>query len=232
MKKYILTDKQGFTAAHDRLKPGRFTHAAKSTAKKDPMLRTIASGSDSPLLAILESPDAVNPEAKLFMLNTWNISIDSADPKAYTTVKEVPIPAVSAQHKMLIAINMVHEIYKDEAFEKWARGWLSGEDRSAESARAIKKAIEKENAENKELQELSTTFAAAGNTPEQAQEQQDILGHAWHVVNAAELADNSDPNSNEVSREIASAVKGIEKYADVTHWAELAERVINTKAAA
>ena len=56
--------------------------------------------------------------------------------KTLTTIKEIPSPEVSREQKIAFGILCAKEVCKGKAWNKWADKWLSGEDRSKESADA------------------------------------------------------------------------------------------------
>ena len=53
-----------------------------------------------------------------------------------TTIKQLPLPEVTLEQRVELAIRCAMEVYKDENWLTWAEKWLSGEDRSKESAYA------------------------------------------------------------------------------------------------
>ena len=54
--------------------------------------------------------------------------------KTLTTVREIPLPAVTTEMRVRFAILCAKEVCADLPWNAWANGWLSGEDRSAEAA--------------------------------------------------------------------------------------------------
>ena len=57
--------------------------------------------------------------------------------KTLTTLKQIPLPEISTEQRIAIAIRCAQLAYKDDpAWDTWASKWLSGEDRSGESAKA------------------------------------------------------------------------------------------------
>jgi hypothetical protein len=54
--------------------------------------------------------------------------------KSLTTIKEIPLPEITDEQKIKFAIYCALEVYQEEKFVSWANKWLSGEDRTAESA--------------------------------------------------------------------------------------------------
>ncbi len=54
--------------------------------------------------------------------------------KTCTTVRKIPLPAMTTEQRIEIAIRCVKEVYKDKEWNEWADRWLSGEDRTANAA--------------------------------------------------------------------------------------------------
>ena len=52
--------------------------------------------------------------------------------KSVTTGKEIPLPKITPEQRIEIAIRCTLKVYHDPEFVKWANKWLSGEDRSSE----------------------------------------------------------------------------------------------------
>ena len=61
-----------------------------------------------------------------------------------TTVKEISLPEVSATQRVAFAILCAKEVCKDPEWSAWADNWLSGKDRTRESARAAARAAARE----------------------------------------------------------------------------------------
>ena len=84
-----------------------------------------------------------------------------------TTVKEISLPEVTTEQRVAFAILCAKEVYKDPEWSAWANEWLSGKDRTRESARAAARAAARE--------DLSP--GAAADAAEQS---------AWTAVGAAD----------------------------------------------
>ncbi len=54
--------------------------------------------------------------------------------KVFTTIRRVPIPIITTEHRVEIAIRASLLVYHKPSYVKWANNWLSGKDRSAASA--------------------------------------------------------------------------------------------------
>ena len=93
-----------------------------------------------PLLAVLMNPNHANfINPKLWEAEASgemkHESLKSGC-KTLTTIKEIPLPEVSVTQKIAFAILCAKEVCKDEKWNSWADKWLSGEDRSKETAYA------------------------------------------------------------------------------------------------
>ena len=60
--------------------------------------------------------------------------------KTLTTIKQYPLPYLSMEERVKIAIYCALSIYKKESFVAWAKNWLNGTDRSYKSARTASNA--------------------------------------------------------------------------------------------
>ena len=53
-----------------------------------------------------------------------------------TAVSEIPVPAVTEEHRIRFGILCALEVYDDKEFASWARSWLDDKDRTAIAAHA------------------------------------------------------------------------------------------------
>ena len=137
---YKLTDKFGRTK--DNTQWGEnVSHAAKGDGKRlcsDGWIHYYT----HPLIAVLMNPihaDFTNP--KLWEAEASGKIINEAlksGCKTLTTIKEIPLPEVSGVQKIAFGILCAKEVYDDKAWNKWADKWLSGDDRSKETANAAR----------------------------------------------------------------------------------------------
>jgi hypothetical protein len=113
----------------------------KKTAAKGKMKlckNTVLHYYDSPLLAVLLNPihaDIVNP--RLFELETSKVFVTDQlkfGCKSQTLVKEIPLPEITTNQKIAVAIICALEVYQEKSFAEWANNWLSGKDRTARAA--------------------------------------------------------------------------------------------------
>ena len=91
-----------------------------------------------PLLAAFLNPihgDIHNPRLFLIsvdkIVNTDGLKFAS---KSQTILEEMPYPDISTEKRIEIAIRIAKTVYKDEKWNEWADRWLSGTDRSGDSA--------------------------------------------------------------------------------------------------
>ena len=57
-----------------------------------------------------------------------------------TTIKQLPLPEITLEQKIEFGIRCVMQVCKNKNWLTWANKWLSGEDRSQESALAVRNA--------------------------------------------------------------------------------------------
>ena len=91
-----------------------------------------------PLLAVLMNPN----HAKFVNPKLWEAEASGemkhellkSGCKTLTTIREIPLPKVSRIQRIAFVILCAKEVCKDEKWNSWADKWLSGEDRSKETA--------------------------------------------------------------------------------------------------
>lgn len=226
MKKYILTDAAGRTAAGHPVVPGKRIHSARFK-KDDPLFQIIAAGHNQELLALLDGAAAAADGSRLFLIQTWTVNVDARDPKAYTVIREVPLPEVSLEQKLGFAVAASARLLNHGLYGKWAALWLSGDDRGADTASHMRAILE---------DELKT--AAGGKLPATEQLRRlgqqsvalDSLQRALHVTGAAVLAATSPVDEKAVLAEIARAVSGLEHYDKQLDLARLCQETLNPAA--
>ena len=82
------------------------------------------------------------PYAKLRECDA-DVELDDGTKLGCTRVRagrEMPIPSLSAEQRVEIAIRAAMEVCRAKGFVKWATGWLSGRDRSSRAADAAYRA--------------------------------------------------------------------------------------------
>jgi hypothetical protein len=122
-----------------------------------------------------------------------------------TTLREIPLPDVTLEQRIRFGILCAQKAFggKSELWDEWATGWLSGSDRSLESARAAEYAAE--------YAAYAAAYAAASYTSADA-----------HAASAAYSADAaSAAYSADAARNAAYAVS-----AAADAWAARADAVM------
>ena len=94
---------------------------------------------ESPLVAILMNPVHANYNpARLWLCETDAEVVRNDQLKCgvrrLTCVEELPLPEIKTAARVRAAILCAWEVCEDQGWRAWATKWLSGEDRSAESA--------------------------------------------------------------------------------------------------
>ena len=94
-----------------------------------------------PLLAVLLNPVGAryDPESmRLWRCEVWGRSKTDYGLKEgwqhVKTVDELPVPVVTVEQAVRFAILVTLEVYDEATYVSWARGWLSGADRSKAAA--------------------------------------------------------------------------------------------------
>ena len=218
MKKFILVDNQGNTADKQHIETGKF-HLGSGDEVDKSVAAIMNSGDNSPILAVLNYPGAIDAGLKMFLLNVWNLEGDG-----YSIVKEVEMPTITAEHKLAFAIKAVGAIYNFPAYKKWADEWISGADRSAASLMAIQKQVDEEIAELKGMQEVAYSMGLNIDTEEHAVKEAQFE-RAKVVFHAAEAALNSQADQV-VDQEIGQVFNGIEKYVDSESLTMMSDEII------
>ena len=94
----------------------------------------------SPEIAVFMNPVHANiSEPRLFRIHCSKILADDGTKqgcKKQTLLKELPLPEISVEQRIKIAILCATEVYKEPNFLVWAENWNTGKDRTATSAYA------------------------------------------------------------------------------------------------
>ena len=94
----------------------------------------------SPEIAVVMNPIHANiSEPRLFRIRCSKILADDGTKqgcKKQTLLKELPLPEISVEQRIKIAILCATEVYKEPNFLVWAENWNTGKDRTATSANA------------------------------------------------------------------------------------------------
>jgi len=140
MKLYKLTDRNNKTQAgkiNETVWGPNVTHTASGSGTELCTDGVIHAYIDPRLAAIL-NPIHVNfDQLKLWEAEGEIVAHQGqliVGVKSLTTIKEIPLPVITDEQKVKFAILCALEVYKEETFVSWANKWLSGEDRTTESA--------------------------------------------------------------------------------------------------
>ena len=135
MKLYKLTDEHGCTRGGTQWGEG-VTHSG--TGEGELCGPGFIHAYLSPELAVLLNPIHANIKNPRLWECDGEIAQNDRNTKvgcvSLTTVREVPLPAVTTEQRVTFAIRCTLLVYRAPDFVAWAERWLSGEDRTRESA--------------------------------------------------------------------------------------------------
>ena len=215
MRKFILVDNEGNTSDKQHIEPGKF-HITEGEMDKS-VAAIMNSGDNSPILAVMNYPGALDASMKMFLLNVWDM-----EGQGYSMIKEVELPAITAEHKLAFAIKAVGAIYDFPAYKKWAEGWISGSDRSMESLKGIQKQVESEIGELQNMQEVAYSMGLDMDDVDGVKLAQ--FDRAKVVFLSAEKVLNSQVD--QVDKEIGQVFNGIEEYVDSESLSNMSDEII------
>ena len=226
MKRYIVANQNGETFGHEQLKEGKTVHSAK-VGCDEPIVRIILSGFDTPLLAALEYPGSCNEGGcRLFMLQTWKVEGDGSNPQACTMVNEEgTAPEVSMEQKLVFFLNVALQLYKNRDFKKWAKAWLSGEDRSAESALSTYEEMEKEKEAEAALGDLAAWGVSSVSDSDEMEKHEAAETLAFDASRLVALV-TTEPDSKNISKLIDRIGREIKKQSNKVDLPKLAEAIL------
>lgn len=104
--------------------------------------------------------------------------------KTLTTLREIPIPAVTTEMRVRFAIMCAKDVCADLAWNAWADRWLSGEDRTQASAEAARADAASEAAEGARAAARAARAMAAAEAAEAAAEGARAAARAWARADA------------------------------------------------
>jgi hypothetical protein len=140
MKLYKLTDQNNKTRPNqlnETIWGPNITHNASGSGTELCTEDVIHAYLDPRLAVILNPIHANFDHPKLWEAEGEIVARDGqlkVGVKSLTTLKEMPLPEITTEQKIKFAIYCALEVYHDEKFVSWANKWLSGEDRTKESA--------------------------------------------------------------------------------------------------
>ena len=136
MKYYKLTDRNGQSYGGTQWEKG-ITHKTKGMGVKfcsaDLIHITASSG-----LAVIMNPIHANFTEPLL----WEVEAEivasnrglKLGAKEVTTIRQVPLPEISTEQRVRLAIFCALEVYPEKGFFIWAQKWLSDKDRTKTTA--------------------------------------------------------------------------------------------------
>lgn len=218
MKKFILVDRQGNTHNRQHIEAGKF-RVAEGDAMDASVAAIMKSGTNSPILAVMNYPGTIDDGLKMFLLHVWSL-----EDEGYSIVKEVPLPAISAEHKLDFAIKAVGAIYEFSDYGNWAENWINGHDRSLDSLQKIRSKVDEEINELEEMQNLAYSFGEAINM-EQVAVKKALFERAKLVFHAAELSLSSQVDKA-FDQEIGQVFEGIEEFVNAEKLNHLSDEIL------
>ena len=119
----------------------------------------------SPEIAVFMNPAHANiSEPRLFRIRCSKILADDGTKqgcKKQTLLKELPLPEISIEQRIKIAILCATEVYKEPNFLVWTENWNTGKDRTAAAANAAANAAAYANAYAAAAAANAAAYAAA-----------------------------------------------------------------------
>ena len=179
MRLYKLTNADGCTKDNTQWEVG-ITHSAKGSQDQDLCSDGFIHAYESPLLAVLLNPI----HADFDPLRLWEAEGEiikrdgqlKVGCKSLTTIREIPIPAISTEQRVRFAILVSKTVYLENSWSVWATNWLNGKDRTKNAARAAAWAAYDTNAANAAAYAVYAANAATA------------AAYAAYATNAAEAA--------------------------------------------
>ncbi|GMR18115.1 MAG: hypothetical protein BMS9Abin33_0518 [Gammaproteobacteria bacterium] len=221
MRKYAFADENGKTPDNIQLKPGKYL--AKAGSKNDLMLRIVHASGESPeMAALVNIEDQATHPMKLYSIQQWLVDPNATDGKVYMIVKEVEAPVVRLEQKLEFAIAALSNLNDNDAFKKWADGWLTNADRGKDTTMAINKIV-KEELEG--INSLVAMGVSTGYSHEEMQQKIDLFTRIEAVTEAAALAVDAPKSDENVSRLLVKATENIQKVNKETNLVDLAEKI-------
>ena len=139
-KYYKLTDRNNKTMNHTQWGPG-VTHRTNGEGElcgpgwlhcyEHPLLAVLL----NPIHSNFQTPKLWEAAGEGDILKEGQLKLGVT---ALTTLREIPLPVVTTEQRVRFAILCAKRVCSDPAWSKWADRWLSGEDRSKESAESAR----------------------------------------------------------------------------------------------
>lgn len=223
MAKYILANLDNHTRRGSRIFPG--SSSFSSQASNNIVAQNASEIGTSPLVAIMLNPwHAQLEEAKMLELQFSTTEFAASDPTIKMHVREVVVPETTTDQKIIFALMVISEVYRNDQFNQWAEKWINGSDRSAESAGKLIAYLGKFAKENRDVTESLRTMGIRGSElAEFGGQNSDFCARASEAVFAAQMyVDRADSWPLLAARSVSSAVMGLGTRADLAVIAEKA----------
>ena len=134
---YKLTDAAGRTRNNTQWGPG-VTHSG--TDAHELWDATLIYAYTNPLLAAMFNPHHENFDEALLWESDGEVALEDRGRRVWcrslTTLREIPLPTVTTEQHVRFGILCARAVYTDPAWGRWSDLWLSGVDRTQESAHA------------------------------------------------------------------------------------------------
>jgi len=223
MAKYILADSANHTRRGSRIFPGHSTFSSQTS--NNIVAHNAAEIGASALVAIMLNPwHAQLEKSKMLELHFASIAIDTSDPTIRMSVREVTVPEITTDQKITFALMVVSKVYSNDQFNQWAKKWIDGSDRSAESAGRLIGYLGKYAKETRGITESLIAMGVRASELEKfGGENNDFCVRASEAVFAAQMyVDRADSWPLLAARSVSSAVAGLGARADLAAIAEKA----------
>lgn len=223
MAKYILANLDNHTRRGSRLFPGNSSFS--SQASNNIVAQNASEIGASPLVAIMLNPwHAQLDEAKMLELHFTTTAFTASDPAIKMNVREVVVPEITTDQKIIFALMVIAEVYRNDQFNQWAEKWINGSDRSAESAGKLIAYLGKFAKENRDATESLRAMGVRGSDlAEFGGLNNDFCARASEAVFAAQMyVDRAESWPLLAARSVSSAVMGLGTRTDLAIIAEKA----------
>jgi hypothetical protein len=223
MARYLLTNTDNYTWRGSRIFPGRSVFSSKTG--HNVIEKNSAEIGESPLVAIMLNPwHAQLDEPKMLELQFSQVAVVKDDPSINMQVRETGVPSVTTDQKIVFALMVLKEVYENVGFAEWAGSWISGTDRSAESAGKLLARLGKVAQESRALKEaLKAAGASIEELDKVGADNSDFCSRASEAIFAAQMyMDRPENWPLLAARSVSRAVAGLGGSYDLAAIAEQA----------
>jgi hypothetical protein len=226
-RRYLMTDLDGRTRRGFRIETGRVD--VRNAWNTDIVAENIWECGESPLLAVMANPvhvECVRP--RLFQLSGNTVNNAGVAYFQHHRIREIDIPSVSAEQKLVFAMYCVRTLSPEHAFAAWAERWLAKIDRSVVGAKLVRHEIERAAEQtDKSLAALSGFWVSKKKLRCIYENEFEFLRRARDVVDAAiTLIEKPRQWQVTLAELVATATSGLLDEKLRSELAELAVRII------